>query len=93
MQLVANVVALTLDIVCLCTTGGVSSLVSVCSDTYYWDSKQETFFQLLRRLHESSKENDFFPEVKVPRAFQGILFQEPLIKYLKNEDIYYRSRL
>lgn len=59
----------------------------------YWDSKQETFFQLLRRLHESSKENDFFPEVKVPRAFQGILFQEPLIKYLKNEDIYYRSRL
>lgn len=59
----------------------------------HWDSKQETFFQLLRRLHESSKENDFFPGVKVPRAFQGILFQEPLIKYLKNEDIYYRSRL
>lgn len=45
----------------------------------YWDSKQETFFQLLRRLHESSKENDFFPGLKVPRAFQGILFQETLI--------------
>ena len=59
----------------------------------HWDSKQETFFQLLRKLHESSKENDFFPGVKVPRAFQGVLFQEPLIKYLKNEDIYYRSRL
>lgn len=45
----------------------------------HWDSKQETFFQLLRRLHESSKENDFFPGLKVPRAFQGILFQETLI--------------
>ena len=32
MQLVANVVALTLDAVCLCITGDVSSLVSVCSD-------------------------------------------------------------
>ena len=59
----------------------------------HWDSKQETFFQLLRRLHESSKEKDFFPGVRVPRAFQGLLFQETLIKYLKNEDIYYRSRL
>ena len=34
MQLVANVVALTLDAVCLCITGDVSSLVSVCSDVY-----------------------------------------------------------
>ena len=34
MQLVANVVTLTLDAVCLCITGDVSSLVSVCSDVY-----------------------------------------------------------
>lgn len=34
MQLVANVVTLTLDAVCLCITGSVSSLVSVCSDVY-----------------------------------------------------------
>ena len=32
MQLVANVVALTLDVVCLCITGDMSGLVSVCSD-------------------------------------------------------------
>ena len=64
MQLVANVVALTLDVVCLCITGDMSGLVSVCSDAL-----QETFFQLLRRLHESSKEKFFFPGVRVPRAF------------------------
>ena len=34
MQLVVNVVALTLDTIQLCRTGYVSSIVSVCSDAY-----------------------------------------------------------